>query len=72
MYEYFPVPVCNEAARHFIKTNTFGIRTLQDLGALCVVYPDYELEMVVAYIDIKNGLGTRYPEPPKDFDTLVI
>lgn len=71
MYNYFPVPICNEAARHFLKTNTFGIRSLNDLGAICIVHPDYELEMVVSYIDIKNGLATHYPEPPADFETLV-
>ena len=72
MYNYFPIPVCNEAARHFLKTNTFGIRSMNDLGTICMVHPDYELEMVVAYLDIKNGLATRYPEPPSDFQTAGV
>jgi hypothetical protein len=64
MYNYFPIPLCNKAAAHYLKTNTYGISSIVDLGALCLIYPDYELEMIVSYLDIISGLGSKYPIPP--------
>ena len=60
MEDYFPLDLYEQAALEYIKIT--GVDPM-DYACACLIHPDFELEVVAAYVE---NLFGKYPPMPAD------